>query len=353
MANTLRYPYEDPDDYKGTIVFKVVNEDAIRQAAVSAIEASASAVYNIGSGEYDAAVELLENVQRSAVLADRIDPKKLKEAQDTVAGFRDIRNPSRDVGVTSIENDLNLPTKNTAECPYVQLYLPTAFQLQDAVEFENFELGRVGAVAEKLITDGVGLGSAAFNAASAGLEAFKNAPSALTKQLDISDPAAGLIGQSVAKKVGLGKYGYGQELAGAVRSVTGTQFNPNTRALFKSVPLRSFNFNFVMVPTSKAEAEQAKRIVRHFREELYPTGLDMAGINYGYKFPNRFVIETKYNDVTIAGLKFLPAYLTGVSTTYNTQGMGMHSDGNFSSTSITLNFTESKALMKQHIQADF
>ena len=202
---------------------------------------------------------------------------------------------------------------------------------------------------EKGLQDGASLGGAAIGGIKKSFEALGDIGALAGTALNLNNEAASLIAANVAAKA----KSIGAPAAGAIRSVTGVQLNPNTRALFKSVPLRSFAFTFTMVPSSAVEAQIVKGIVRHFREELYPMGLDMAGINYGYKFPNRFIIETKYNEQTIPGLKFLPAYLTGVSSTYNTQGMGFHSDGNFTSTAITLQFTESKALMKQHIQADY
>lgn len=347
MANTLRYPYEDPGDYKGSIVFKVVNEEAIRQATQDSIVEGVTAGVNALDGTVE---EIVTGVKSTEGAPPSVIASQEREAaKKTTKEFKKVTNVSKTVSNTSIADDISLLTKNTPDCPYVQLYLPTAFQVQDAVEFENFDLGLAGAGVERALKDGASVGGAALSGLKKGFEALSDLPAIAGQTLNVTNESASLIAASVAKKAG----NLGAETAGAIRSVTGVQLNPNTRALFKSVPLRSFNFNFVMIPTSKAEAEQVKNIVRHFREELYPVGLDLAGINYGYKFPNRFVIETKYNDRTIPGLKFLPAYLTGVSTTYNTQGMSFHSDGNFSSTSITLNFTESKALMKQHIQANF
>ena len=350
MANTLRYPHEDPSDYKGTIVFKVVDEEAVKEAAQSKIMAGITRAKALAS---DAKVlhELAQNVGGDA---GQIDPglssaASIAVAKKQVEQFGAVPASKQAAQATSIASDTNLPTKNSNACPYISLYLPTAFQLQDAVTFENFDLGLIGAGIEKGLQDGASLGSAAMGGIKKSFEALGDIGAIAGTSLNLNNEAASLIAANVASKA----KSIGAPAAGAIRSVTGVQLNPNTRALFKSVPLRSFAFNFTMVPTSAVEAEIVKGIVRHFREELYPTGLDMAGINYGYKFPNRFIIETKYNDQTIAGLKFLPAYLTGVSSTYNTQGMGFHSDGNFTSTAITLQFTESKALMKQHIQADY
>ena len=351
MANTLRYPHEDPGDYKGTIVFKVVDEEAVKEAAQAQIEAGIAKMR--ASAESSKRV-LHELAQNTGYADGQVDPRlssatSLAVARKQREAFGTVPPKNQVAEATSIASDTNLPTKNSSVCPYISLYLPTAFQLQDAVQFENFDLGLIGAGIEKGLQDGASLGSAAMGGIKKSFEALGDIGAIAGTSLNLNNEAAALIAANVASKA----KSIGAPAAGAIRSVTGVQLNPNTRALFKSVPLRSFAFNFTMVPTSAVEAEIVKGIVRHFREELYPTGLDMAGINYGYKFPNRFVIETKYNERTIPGLKFLPAYLTGVSSTYNTQGMGFHSDGNFTSTAITLQFTESKALMKQHIQADY
>lgn len=351
MANTLRYPNDDPGDYKGTIVFKVVDEEAVKEAAQAKIEAGIAKAK--ASAESSKRV-LHELAQNKGYGDGNVDPRLSSAASLAVAkkqreAFSNVPPKNQTAQATSIASDTNLPTKNSSVCPYISLYLPTAFQLQDAVQFENFDLGLIGAGIEKGLQDGASVGAAAIGGIKKSFEALGDIGALAGTALNLNNETASLIAANVASKAKT----IGAPAAGAIRSVTGVQLNPNTRALFKSVPLRSFAFTFTMVPTSAVEAEIVKGIVRHFREELYPTGLDMAGINYGYKFPNRFIIETKYDQKTIPGLKFLPAYLTGVSSTYNTQGMGFHSDGNFTSTAITLQFTESKALMKQHIQADY
>lgn len=354
-TNLLKYPYTDVDDYQGTIVFKVVDEDAIREATQAELEAGVSAGINAGDAAYKKLIreKALNKKDDEAGSTGDVEPSKeeLKANEKDVLEFKKVPLSSLGAQVSNINQDLteNIPTKNTAACPYVSLYLPSAFQLADAVSYENFELGAMGAGIEKGIKSGATVGGAVLGGLKTSFEALGNIGQIAGSSLDITNDTAALVAATVAAKSGK----IGEETKAAISSVTGTQLNPNARALFKSVPLRTFNFSFTMIPANADEANVIKAIVRHFREELYPTGLDMAGINYGYRFPNRFIIETRYKDRAIPGLKFLPAYLQSVNSVYNTQGMGMHEDGNFSSTSITLSFTESKALMKQHIQADF
>ena len=354
-TNLLKYPYTDVDDYQGTIVFKVVDEDAIREATQAGIDAGISAGINFADKKYKQVIkEMASGTQSDGTGRDEVPEPSAAEMKSTEKAAVAFKKPAASgmlAQVSNINQDLaqNIPTKNSAQCPYVSLYLPSAFQLADAVSYENFELGLMGAGVEKALKSGASVGGAVMGGLKSSFEALGDLPAIAGSALNITNDTAALVASTVASKTG--KLGEGTKAA--ISSVTGTQLNPNARALFKSVPLRTFNFTFTMIPTNADEANVIKAIVRHFREELYPTGLDMAGINYGYKFPNRFIIETRYKDKSIPGLKFLPAYLQSVNSVYNTQGMGMHEDGNFSSTSITLSFTESKALMKQHIQADF
>ena len=75
-------------------------------------------------------------------------------------------------------------------------------------------------------------------------------------------------------------------------------------------------------------------------------------MSLGYKFPDPFEITTTYKGKRV-GNKFLDAYLTTVTTTYNENGMGFHSDGYPSDVSIQLAFSESKALTRKLVNQGY
>ena len=146
----------------------------------------------------------------------------------------------------------------------------------------------------------------------------------------------------------------GEGFRGAVSSATRVSVNPNTRALFKSVPLREFTFTFKMIPTSKEETEQIKGIIKFFRENLYPEVITMGDINAGYKFPNVFQIDLKYaNKKDNLATKILPSYIRSFSATYNASGMGFLEGGDFSEVDITMAFIESGTLHKELIEKGY
>lgn len=366
MAETLRYPFDDADDYEGAVVFEVVDEDAMR--FVSSQNSAAETRTSISDEEVDEYIESRKGIldqlggfadsllgsgkeEQSAAQISEEREKARKEMMDLKA--------VKGTAPTSKSGIENVIIKDTAY--RVKLYLPQAFQIQDQVNFENFELGIIGATAEKAMKEAGAAGRSVgiIGATKQGIAAASGAGASLLSsggQIDINNSTAALVAAQTIQAVGKNIPLISAAVPGvtaAVRSTAGVQVNPNLRALFKDVPLRQFNFAFTMIPTSRAEASTVRKIIRHFREEMYPEGLDYAGINYGYKFPNRFLIRAQYKRADIPGIKFVPAYLTSVSTAYNDQTMGMHDDGHFTSTTISLAFTESKPLMKQHIKENY
>ena len=231
----------------------------------------------------------------------------------------------------------------------ISLYLPRAIQIQDTVSYDNaFQLGLIGGAAEKAM-----MGSASLVGTVAGVAAgqAKAVGSMLGGNTSgMSRDAAGIIAGRVAASI---PGGFGDAVAGAVRSTTRLTTNPNTRALFKDVPIRNFSFAFQLVPTSRAEARMIETIIKQFREELYPEALQAAGINIGYRFPNRFLIKVKYNNSDIAGIRFLPVYMQSFNATYNAATGGMHNDGRFSSVDISMAFTETRAIAKADIRKGY
>lgn len=229
----------------------------------------------------------------------------------------------------SVGEGLN-PTQVTGST--VQLYLPQGLQIGDKVEYENADLGAVGA---------------AIAGGGSGQEA-----GAASESLFSEDVQKKLLGDIVSKfsaKAG--------QIAAARNRISP---NPNTRALFKQVSLRSFAFSFKLVPRSETEAENIKEIIQFFRKEMYPTDIETTigeqTLSLGYNFPDRFLVEMIY-DNEIVGPKIAPAYLDSFSTNFNasSQTFFKSKDGKnyFSEIDINFTMTESKALSRKDIEAGF
>lgn len=218
----------------------------------------------------------------------------------------------------------------------VELYMPAGVQVQDGVQFDNVDFGLRGSTA----FDNSGtLGQAAKNIMNplgdinALTQAMKNAPN----KGEYANAAISYL----ANKAG--------SISGAiVSSALQTTTNPNTRAVFKSVPLREFTFSFKMLPQSQQEAKEIESIVKMFREEVYPETIKVGNAAVAYKFPNKFIIRMKYGSKALA-VDILPSYLTNMSTTYNGSSQSFYRDGRFSEVDLTLTFRESRTLSKEDV----
>ena len=225
----------------------------------------------------------------------------------------------------------------------VSLYLPQAVQINDAASYSNVDLGIMGAGGAAAMAEGAGLLPALLrqgaSAAASIIDAIKgDAPNG-------SDLARLAVNRA-------SKFLPGEGNRGAVASATRVSVNPNTRALFKSVPLREFTFTFKMIPTSKEETEQIKGIIKFFRENLYPEVITMGDIPAGFKFPHVFEISLKYGKNKALATKILPSYIRSFAATYNASGMGFLEGGDFSEVDITMSFIESGTLHKKLVQSE-
>ena len=227
----------------------------------------------------------------------------------------------------------------------VTLYLPTQVQIQDGVTYDNMvNLGTVGGLAE----NGIGGGSSVINSAAAGAAtAVEN----FTKffETGIATDAARVGAVRFAETIPM--FGYGDEVSAAVKTQLRVTANPNTRTLFKSVPIRNFVFSFKLIANSSREAAEIANIIKFFRTQLYPAGLEGSGSAslFGLKFPNKFHIRMSYKNQEI-GVKFLPSYITNFNATYNSHGGGFHADGQWTDVEITISFTEERALTRYMVE---
>ena len=317
VTERLSYPLHNEDEYKARIKFSLVKEgdtisarnlfDSINKATATAVN-SATQNQSRGTAEEEAKQRQQLNGERNQSTA-----KETKPVVEKV----------------------------------VSLYLPVALQFRDNVQYENFDLGTAGALAA------TGLGVVA-----SGKESTKSFINALVSSFGGDNSKVASLAASEA--VGKAASTFGFEGAAAGRKIAaGVTINPNTRALFKGVNIRDFAFTFKMIARSQEEARVIKRIVHFFRTEVYPENIPVTlgenssatQVSVGYVFPKKFNIDIEY-DGNQAAPEIKECYLRDVNTTYNSSGMGMHSDGEFLEVDMTLNFQETRALTKEDILND-
>ncbi len=218
----------------------------------------------------------------------------------------------------------------------VQLYLQQGMQVADKVEYDNAELGLVGGVIA-----GGARGSGSEN--DSMTDAF-------------SADAANKMVEGLVAKAGAS---VGGGIGAGIRARTKKSPNPNTRALFKQVNLRTFQFSFKLIPTSEAEAVNIQQIIKFFRAEMYPESIEatVGGIELAiaYRFPKRIIVEMEYDGQSLSP-KIAPSYIDSFTANYNGSSQTFFKgDGQYYFSEVDINFslTESQALTRKQIEAGY
>lgn len=327
MADTLRFPVDTRNDtkYEGTITFQPETPAAFDLEQVIGAAAKAGDLQNATEQQVDQAEQ------------DNLFSK--------LFSFNGGGRPNANPNQFTTESNQRSTRLGPGEGTKCILYLPQSVQIADGATYDNINLGRLG----EGIRRGVSEGNEVLDTVmGTSIDAFKSAINAMRVGAGLSGPAGQAAIAAASETV------LGQTVGGAVRSGLQITANPNTRAIFRSVPLREFTFSFKMIPTSRFESEMIKRIIQYFREQLYPEAIELVGTNgfaVGYFMPNVFNIELAYRGKQVA-TKILPSYLRNFNAVYNSSAMGFHNDGNFSEVDITMSFVEQETLHHRRIKED-
>ena len=317
---TLRFPLDTTNDskYQGTITFQPETPDSFD------LSNAVSSTTNIIPTNF---ANFVRGVAESA--RERVDQEIQRQTSNLFTGASNSRST-------------NIPAGSGQRC---KLYLPQAIQITDGAQYDNINLGRIGEAIRRSVIQGDNI---VQSVSTAGIDGLKSAIGAV-RTGDVLNEASGQAALAAVSEK------FGDTVGGAVRSGLQVTANPNTRAIFKSVPLREFAFTFKMIPTSARESQMIKDIIYYFREQLYPEAIELEGTNgfsVGYFMPNVFNIEMAYKDQRVA-TRILPSYLKNFTATYNGSGMGFHSDGNFSEVDISMAFIEQETLHHRRIQEGY
>lgn len=315
MANFYKFPKYNEDDYKGRITFEAFRDYV---GPLGALAANLLDPAQVGGAADPAADVGLDDAARRA--------------------FRGDDNRTVETGVA--ERDMG---------DKVSLYLPPTMVFQDGVIYEQPDLGLFGAGAAGALrsgrTDVGALLASAYEQADlqSVVDLFRTG---------VTSEGAQVAALRISRRVS-------SEVQGAIETTTGVALNPNKRSSFRGVAIRTFNFDFKLIPNSKVEADEIKRIVQFFRTELYPdlastipTGQSQETFSAAYKFPSKFNIKMTYDGRPI-GINILPCFLNQVSVTYNPEAMSFHKGGDFQQTNISLQFMEERTLSKQDILREY
>jgi hypothetical protein len=235
----------------------------------------------------------------------------------------------------------------------VKLYLPVGLTTTDGLTYTNVDMGPIGAAALNQLKGGTSVSGMVTNALATGYKSVSDLFSGNFGVGDLGKLAAVRGAQSLLGKA------MPEELRNAVTLAAGVTINPNTRAMFKGVALREFQFQFKFIPRSEDEAKEVEAIIYRFRKFAYPESLELAGgVSAGYKYPNMFSINLDYyngegGEPIPIGTKIKDCYLKSISTNYNSSSMAYHKDGRPVEYDLTLSFSEDVALNRKDIEEGY
>ena len=195
------------------------------------------------------------------------------------------------------------------------MYVPAGFAVTDVMRYESSSPGLAGGVAENLLNGNNDYsGQNVMDVAGQGVGAAVQAGVGGVATL-LTGGGGGVLAATAA-----------QGSAAAAQSIYSKRkqqaMNPNEFMLFKAPGVRAFQFTFNMVPSSSGESDEVIKIVKFFREKMYPT---LAASSLVYNFPEVFSVIFK----NIEGIpKIAESALTNATVTYNPNSMSYFKHGN-------------------------
>lgn len=266
------------------------------------------------------------------------------ESESTAAGDDLSQDETIDEATSKMFNLRMTPTSKV-----VNIYTPVGLQFSDGVNINTPNLNIGGAVTGRAISEGGNdVLSSFFSGLGTGLSSVFGV---------LSGETLNEAGRVSASRL-IDALPLGGAAAAATRVALQVTANPNTRAVFGGVKLRSFVFQFKFIPVSRAESVEVQNIVDFFRTELYPEHINLtstSNIPYGYKLPNLFRIAVQYdvqgNDqfTSIPNMEIGLCYLSDIVTQYNATSSTYHTDGSPNEIDMSLTFTEYKTRHKDEI----
>ena len=374
-GETLKYPIEDANPaYQARVSFRMFSlqptkpgttqkilekqtEDNLRNQGATAVNADDAAAANRAGPITKASTQSIDDFDADADFADFSGTQNAASGAVKAGGNNNKKSSFLDFLKNKFSNSQTeqlLSVVNTGLSfqpvkgePIVDMYFPLTMQFNDNAQYDNANLGGIGASIEAAVSAGAGALEATLNSISQSTEEIFDL---ITGNEKLGETATRLAAAKVIKALPAG-------ISNALTLTNRAIINPNTRAIFRGVALREFTFQFKMIAESQQEAAIVEKIVRHFRQEMYPgtyslpIGRDGIEADVGFKFPNVFEIVFKYKGAPNKKLpKLHHCYLRNVSHTINSTGGTFRRDGQPNEIDLTLSFVERKTLNKQDIK---
>lgn len=215
----------------------------------------------------------------------------------------------------------------------ISLYMPTGIEISDGVTY-NEDTRQFAAGLNEMVGGG---GSRAFN---------NKAVLASTQAISVYGAAAGKVAGG-GMLGALAGYGVGDIIATEMQRSTGALLNKNEFAAYAATPLRSFTFNWTILPDSEQESEQAAGLIKFFRESMHATKNDQVTITV----PDHCVVSFHGSKDMI---QLPPVVVENVGVTYNPNNSSFFKKNNSPvEINLTVTLKELNPLYKDDVKAGY
>ena len=225
---------------------------------------------------------------------------------------------------------------------FIAMYMPPTVQVSYNTDYQDTERGAGVAIAAQAFAE--------YQSGAAGGEVLKKSLKRLGPEM-----GDGLM------RAALGAVDMIPGLTGAQEAIEaqrGFVRAPQMELAFKGIAKRIFQYNFVMMPKSEEEAEQVRKIVQSFKENMLPEMTDFGkGIGKSVRrlnIPNTFDIEYMYAGQSNSNLHRIgECVLESMSVSYGGDRYKAYDNGMPVVTNLSLNFKELDLVTKEKAAEGF
>jgi len=252
-----------------------------------------------------------------------------------------ITRDTKDEAGGSISRALKEKGKFVRSSDTIALYLPPNIKQSVNVGYKKSETGLAGVLGADLIGAG-------------NVDDLLNKLSSQGTFDTLRDALVDTVGVKFA--AGVTDLVTGGDLEGVARKGMQRALNPALEAIFQSVDLRTFAFNFRFTPRSPSELAQADAIIKLFKFHMLPERVQGQKIGRHLIFPSEFDIQYMYQGTENTWYPFVKtSVLESIRVDYGPGGESQHyrpnEDGKPAPTemNLTLNFVETEIITKESV----
>ena len=241
-----------------------------------------------------------------------------------------------------------LATAGEGFLKHIFLPQPSNFSFSDSASYNEFEQGQVakalkvvGQAGINMISDVINNGTGMSNLTAAG-DAFGVGRASG----DLASGADAFSADLVA--AGLAAFG-GMASVQELGFERGVAIDKGMRTRFDANPIRGFQLQIELAPTSKKENKAIQNIINTLTLNTYASqGSNVFGLNY----PPEMLVEFYHAGKPNLNMPVLqPCFLESVQSNYNPNGYGLHNDGAPEQYNLNLSFKEIKRLTQEDLKS--